>query len=478
MKYEKVIGLEVHAELSTKTKIFCSCKNEFGAAQNTNVCPVCLSMPGMLPVLNRRVVEYGVKAGMALHCDIPNFSKMDRKNYTYPDLAKSYQISQFEFPLCKRGCVEITVDGKVREIGITRIHIEEDAGKLVHQSGYSQVDYNRGGVPLIEIVTEPDLRSAEEVRVFLEAIKANLEFIGVSDCKMQEGSLRCDVNISVRPEGQKKFGTRTELKNLNSFSAIFRAIDYESGRQIDVIESGDKVVQETMRWDDALGKSTSMRDKEEAHDYRYFPDPDLVPIYLTDDEIKTIRESMPELPAAKKQRYISEFGLSEYDASILTNSRYTAEYFEQCVLQYPNPKAVCNYIMVDMLKMLNESGMETCQIPVPAGDLCDLLRLVEGGVINSSVGKQVFEEMFKTGRRPAEIVEKKGLKQIDDAKAIQELVVRIIAENPKPAADYRSGNVKAMTFFVGQVMKATKGKANPKTVNELVKKELDKSSST
>jgi len=473
MKYEKVIGLEVHAELSTKTKIFCGCKNEFGADQNTNVCPVCLSMPGMLPVLNGQVVQYGVRAGMALGCEIPNFSKMDRKNYTYPDLSKSYQISQFEFPLCKRGSVLIETEDGQHEIGITRIHIEEDAGKLVHQSGFSQVDYNRGGVPLIEIVTEPDLRSADEVKVFLETVKANLEFIDVSDCKMQEGSLRCDVNISVRPEGQEKFGTRTELKNLNSFSAIFRAIDYESGRQIEVLEDGGTVLQETRRWDDLQGKSYPMRDKEEAHDYRYFPDPDLVPIFLTDEEINVIRDSMPELPAAKKDRYIKTFGLSAYDASILTNSKFTAEYFEQCVLQYPNPKAVCNYIMVDMLKMLNESGTDPSRIPVPAGDLCGLLKLVEDGVINSSVGKQVFEDMFKTGKPPAQIVEEKGLKQIDDTQAIHEIVLQIIKANPKPAADYRSGNKKAMTFFVGQVMKATKGKANPKTVNELVQKELD-----
>ena len=473
MKYEIVIGLEVHAELSTQTKIFCGCKNQFGSEQNTNVCPVCLSMPGTLPVLNRRVVEYGVKAGMALHCDIPNFSKMDRKNYTYPDLSKSYQISQFEFPLCKRGEVAIQVDGKERRIGITRIHIEEDAGKLVHQSGYSQVDYNRGGVPLIEIVTEPDMRSAEEVKVFLENVKANLEFIGVSDCKMQEGSLRCDVNISVRPEGQKEYGTRTELKNLNSFSAIFRAIDYESKRQIDVIEGGDSIVQETRRWDDTIGKSYPMRDKEEAHDYRYFPDPDLVPIYLTDSEISAILKTMPEMPGTKKQRYIDEFGLSDYDASILTSSKYTALFFESCVALYPYPKAICNYIMGDMLKLLNEQGMEPCEIPIKPADLCELLGLVDGGIINSSVGKQVFEEMFKTGKNPSAIVEEKGLKQIDDSDAILELVVQIIKNNPKPTEDYRSGNKKAMTFFVGQVMKATQGKANPKTVNELVQRELD-----
>ena len=474
MKYEIVIGLEVHAELSTQTKIFCGCKNQFGSEQNTNVCPVCLSMPGTLPVLNRRVVEYGVKAGMALHCDIPNFSKMDRKNYTYPDLSKSYQISQFEFPLCKRGEVAIQVDGKDRRIGITRIHIEEDAGKLVHQSGYSQVDYNRGGVPLIEIVTEPDMRSAEEVKVFLENVKANLEFIGVSDCKMQEGSLRCDVNISVRPEGQKEYGTRTELKNLNSFSAIFRAIDYESKRQIDVIEGGDSIVQETRRWDDTIGKSYPMRDKEEAHDYRYFPDPDLVPIYLTDSEISAILKTMPEMPGTKKQRYIDEFGLSDYDASILTSSKYTALFFESCAALYPYPKAICNYIMGDMLKLLNEQGMEPCEIPMKPADLCELLKLVDGGIINSSVGKQVFEEMFKTGKNPSAIVEEKGLKQIDDSDAILELVVQIIKNNPKPTEDYRSGNKKALTFFVGQVMKATQGKANPKTVNELVQKELEK----
>jgi aspartyl-tRNA(Asn)/glutamyl-tRNA(Gln) amidotransferase subunit B len=474
MKYEIVIGLEVHAELSTRSKIFCSCKNEFGSDQNTNVCPVCLSMPGTLPVLNHKVVEYGVKAGMALGCKIPNFSKMDRKNYTYPDLSKAYQISQFEFPLCKRGDVAITVDGDVRNIGITRIHIEEDAGKLVHGTGYSQVDYNRGGVPLVEIVTEPDMRSADEVKVFLETVKANLEFIGVSDCKMQEGSLRCDVNVSVRPFGQKEYGTRTEMKNMNSFSAIYRAIDYETKRQIELIEDGGAVVQETLRWDDALGKTFSMRDKEEAHDYRYFPDPDLVPIFLTDEEIDAIRKTLPELPGAKKARYMEDFGLSDYDASILTSSKYIASFFEDCAAVGSNPKAVCNYIMGDMLRLLNEAGMEPCDNPVSPADLCDLLKLVDGGTVNSSVGKQVFEEMFKTGKKPAAIVNEKGLKQIDDADAIQKLVEQFVRDNPKPAEDYRSGNKKAMTFFVGQVMKATGGKANPKTVNELVQKELEK----
>ncbi|MEI6101550.1 MAG: Asp-tRNA(Asn)/Glu-tRNA(Gln) amidotransferase subunit GatB [Eubacteriales bacterium] len=474
MKYEIVIGLEVHAELSTRTKIFCSCKNEFGSDQNTNVCPVCLSMPGTLPVLNHKVVRYGVAAGMALNCEIPNFSKMDRKNYTYPDLSKSYQISQFEYPLCKRGDVVIAVDGQERTIGITRIHIEEDAGKLVHQSGYSQVDYNRGGVPLIEIVTEPDLRSADEVKVFLETVKANLEFLGVSDCKMQEGSLRCDVNVSVRPFGQKEYGTRTEMKNMNSFSAIYRAIDYETKRQIDLIEEGGTVIQETMRWDDAIGKTFSMRDKEEAHDYRYFPDPDLVPIFLTNEEIDVIRKSLPEFPGAKKARFMADYSLSDYDASILTSSKHTASFFEDCIAMGGNPKALCNYIMGDILRLLNEANMDTCDIPVSPAYLCDLLKMVEQGAINSSVGKQVFEEMFKTGKKPADIVKEKGLAQIDDADAIQKLVEQFVRENPKPAEDYKSGNKKAMTFFVGQVMKATGGKANPKTVNELVQKELEK----
>lgn len=474
MKYETVIGLEVHAELSTRSKIFCACKNEFGSEQNTNVCPVCLSMPGTLPVLNRTAVEYGVKAGMALGCAIPNFSKMDRKNYTYPDLSKSYQISQFEYPLCGRGELKMIADGMERNVGITRIHIEEDAGKLVHQSGYSQVDYNRGGVPLIEIVTEPDLRSANEVKVFLETVKANLEFIGVSDCKMQEGSLRCDVNISVRLSGQKEYGTRTEIKNMNSFSAVQRAIEYESKRQMEMLDEGGTVTQETLRWDDTAGRTYPMRDKEEAHDYRYFPDPDLLPIYLTSKEIQEIRESLPELPEKKKARYMKDFNLSEYDASILIGSKHTAAFFEDCVQMGGNPKAVCNYVMVDMLRLLNEGGIEACDIPVDPADLRDLLSMVDGGKINSSTGKQVFEEMFRTGKHPSTIVREKGLEQVDDADVIGLLVRQIVLDNPKPAEDFRSGNKKALTFFIGQVMKATGGKANPKTVNELVLKELEK----
>ena len=474
MRYETVIGLEVHVEMATETKIFCACKNKFGSQPNTNVCPVCLSMPGTLPVLNEQAVEYGVRAGLSLNCEIPNYSKLDRKGYFYPDLAKAYQISQYDFPLCSHGEVEVETDGEKHKIGITRIHIEEDAGKLVHQGTESFVDYNRGGVPLMEIVTEPDFRSASQVKAFLDTVRANMEYIGVSDCKMEEGSMRCDINISVRPAGETKYGTRTELKNVNSISAAQRAIEYEAKRHIEVIEDGGEIVQETRRWDDAKGKTYPMRDKEEAHDYRYFPDPDLVPVYLTDERIAKIRAALPELPAAKRKRYVSEFGLPEYDAGVLTMSKYTAKFFEDSVAIYNEPKAISNYIMVELARLLKESNMEAKDIPVSHEYFTDLLKLVNDGIINSSMGKQVFEEMFKTGKKPAQIVEEKDLKQNDNADEILALVQKIIVENPKPVADFKGGNKKAMTFFVGQVMKATKGKANPKTVNELVKAELDK----
>lgn len=474
MKYETVIGLEVHVEMATETKIFCACKNEFGSQPNTNVCPVCLSMPGTLPVLNEQAVEYGVRAGLSLNCRIPNYSKLDRKGYFYPDLAKAYQISQYDFPLCSCGEVEVEADGVKHKVGITRIHIEEDAGKLIHQGTESFVDYNRGGVPLMEIVTEPDFRNAAQVKAFLDTVRANMEYIGVSDCKMEEGSMRCDINISVRPVGETGYGTRTELKNINSISAAQRAIEYEAKRHIEVIEDGGQIVQETRRWDDAKGKTFPMRDKEEAHDYRYFPDPDLVPVYLTDERITKIKAALPELPAAKRERYVSEFGLPEYDAGVLTMSKYTAKFFEDSVAIYNEPKAISNYIMVDLARLLKENNMEAKDIPVSPEDFTDLLKLVSDGIINSSVGKQVFEEMFKTGKKPAQIVEEKDLKQNDNADEILALVQKIIADNPKPVADYKGGNKKAMTFFVGQVMKATKGKANPKTVNELVKAKLDK----
>ncbi|MEG2881845.1 MAG: Asp-tRNA(Asn)/Glu-tRNA(Gln) amidotransferase subunit GatB [Christensenella sp.] len=474
MKYETVIGLEVHVEMATETKIFCACKNKFGSEPNTNVCPVCLSMPGTLPVLNAQAVEYGVRAGLSLNCKIPNYSKLDRKGYFYPDLAKAYQISQFDFPLCSHGEVEVEAEGETHTIGITRIHIEEDAGKLVHEGSQSLVDYNRGGVPLMEIVTEPDFRSAAQVKAFLDTIRANMEYIGVSDCKMEEGSMRCDINISIRPFGETKYGTRTELKNVNSISAAQRAIEYEVKRHIEVVEDGGEIVQETRRWDDAKGKTFSMRDKEEAHDYRYFPDPDLVPIYLTDEHIAEIKAALPELPSAKRERYVREFGLPPYDAGVLTMSKYTARFFEDSVAIYNEPKAISNYIMVDLARLLKENNIDVKAIPILVKDFTDLLKLVSKGIVNSSVGKQVFEEMFLTGKTPAQIIEEKDLTQNDNADEILVLVKQMIADNPKPVADYKGGNAKAMTFFVGQVMKATKGKANPKTVNELVKAELDK----
>lgn len=472
MEYETVIGLEVHVEMNTDTKIFCGCKNEFGADPNTNVCPVCLSMPGTLPVLNEQAVEYGVRAGLSLNCEIPNYSKLDRKGYFYPDLAKAYQISQYDYPLCGHGHVDVMADGKSSTIGITRIHIEEDAGKLVHEGTESLVDYNRGGVPLMEIVTEPDFRSAQQVRSFLETVRSNMEYIGVSDCKMEEGSMRCDINISVRPKGSTELGTRTELKNINSISAAQRAIEYESRRHMDVLDDGGTIVQETRRWDDAKGKTYSMRDKEEAQDYRYFPDPDLVPVYLTDEQIRSIRESLPELPAAKRARYVTELGLPEYDAFILTMSKDTAQFFEDTVALYDNPKQVSNYVMGELARLLKDRHLEPAQNPVKPQDLADLLRMVEAGKINSSVGKTVFEEMFDTGNAPEAIVKEKGLEQIDDTDAIAKIVDELVAANPKPAEDYRNGNKKALTFFVGRVMKATKGKANPAIVNELVKKVL------
>jgi len=476
MKYETVIGLEVHVELSTATKIFCSCPNEFGSDPNSNCCPVCLALPGALPVLNEKVVEYGVKAGMALDCRIPNFSKMDRKGYFYPDLPKAYQISQFDYPLCKEGKVQIEVDGQKKDIRITRIHMEEDAGKLLHE-GYgtnTAVDLNRCGVPLLEIVTEPDLRSSAEVKVFLETLKANMQYIEVSDCKMQEGSLRCDVNVSVRPVGQEEYGTRAELKNLNSFSAAVRAVEYEQKRQIEAIEDGEEIVQETRRWDDGKGRSYPMRDKEEAHDYRYFPDPDLVPIVISDEQIAGWRNEMPELPANKMARFIREYGLPEYDAQVLTAAKPVSVFFEECVKAYDNAKIVSNWIMGDVLRLLKDKNMEPEELPVKPEQLVELLRLLDKGVVNNTVAKQVFEEMFVSGGTAKDIIAKKGLEQISDDGMIREMLVKIIKANPKSVEDFKNGKEKALGFFVGQVMRETKGKANPKIVNELVREALSK----
>ena len=474
--YEVVIGLEVHAELSTKTKIFCSCPTEFGAAPNTHTCPICMAMPGTLPVLNEKVVEYAVKAGLATNCEIARDSKNDRKNYFYPDLPKSYQISQFDKPLCEHGYVEIEINGEKKKIRLTRIHIEEDAGKLNHDEfgGGSLVDLNRAGVPLIEIVSEPDLRSAEEVEQYLRKLKSILEYIEVSDCKMQEGSLRADVNVSVRKKGETKLGTRTEMKNMNSFRSIVRAIEYEVDRQIDVIENGGKIDQETLRWDDVSGKTFPMRDKEDAQDYRYFPDPDLVAIKLSEEYIENIKNSLPELPESRKERYLQEYKLSEKDAKLITASKYLSDLFEEAVKVCNNPKAVNNWIISDISRILNETEMEPIQIPFDAKQLGKLVVLIDKGTISSSIGKKVLVELFENPRDPEDIIKEKGWIQISDEGAIKEVVLKILENNPQSIADYKGGKDKALGFLVGQAMKETKGKANPQMLNKMFLEELNK----
>ena len=473
--YEVIIGLEVHAELSTKTKIFCSCPTEFGASPNTHVCPICMAMPGTLPVLNEKVVEYAVKAGLATNCEISRNSKNDRKNYYYPDLPKSYQISQFDKPLCEHGYVEIdTKDGK-KKIRLTRIHIEEDAGKLNHDDfgGGSLVDLNRAGVPLIEIVSEPDLRSAEEVESYMRKLKSILEYIEVSDCKMQEGSLRADVNVSIHKPGEP-FGTRTEMKNMNSFRSIVRAIEYEVERQIDVLEDGGKIEQETLRWDDVSGKTFPMRDKEDAQDYRYFPDPDLVAIKLSDEYIENIKKSLPELPESRKERYLKEYNLTEKDAKLITSSKYLSDLFEKAIDVCHNPKAVCNWIISDISRILNETEMEPIAIPFDATQLGKLVVLIDKGTISSSIGKKVLVELFENPRDPEDIIKEKGWIQISDEGAIKEVVMKILQANPQSVADFKAGKDKALGFLVGQAMKETKGKANPKMLNEMFLAELNK----
>ena len=474
--YEVIIGLEVHAELSTKTKIFCSCPTKFGAAPNTQTCPICMGMPGTLPVLNEKVVEYAVKAGLATNCEISRNSKNDRKNYFYPDLPKAYQISQYDKPLCEHGYVEIdTKEGK-KKIRLTRIHIEEDAGKLNHDefAGGSLVDLNRAGVPLIEIVSEPDLRSSEEVEEYLRRLKSILEYIEVSDCKMQEGSFRADVNVSVRKKGDPKLGTRTEMKNMNSFRSITRAIEYEVDRQIDVIEDGGEVEQETLRWDDVSGKTFPMRDKEDAQDYRYFPDPDLVAIKLSEEYIENIRKSLPELPESRKERYLKEYGLSEKDANIITASKYLSDLFEGAIKVCNNPKAVNNWIISDISRILNETEMEPIEIPFDSNQLGKLIILIDKGTISSSIAKKVLVEMFEHPRDPEDIIDEKGWVQISDEGAIKEVVLKVLEANPQSVADYKGGKDKALGFLVGQAMKETRGKANPQMLNQMFLEELKK----
>ena len=474
--YEVIIGLEVHAELSTKTKIFCSCPTKFGAAPNTQTCPICMAMPGTLPVLNEKVVEYAVKAGLATNCEISRNSKNDRKNYFYPDLPKAYQISQYDKPLCEHGYVEIdTKEGK-KKIRLTRIHIEEDAGKLNHDefAGGSLVDLNRAGVPLIEIVSEPDLRGSEEVEAYLRKLKSILEYIEVSDCKMQEGSFRADVNVSVRKKGDQKLGTRTEMKNMNSFRSITRAIEYEVDRQIDVIEDGGEVEQETLRWDDVSGKTFPMRDKEDAQDYRYFPDPDLVAIKLSEEYIENIKKSLPELPESRKERYLKEYQLSEKDANIITSSKYLSDLFEGAIKVCNNPKAVNNWIISDISRILNETEMEPIEIPFDSQQLGKLIILIDKGTISSSIAKKVLVEMFEHPRDPEDIIDEKGWVQISDEGAIKDVVLKVLEANPQSVADYKGGKDKALGFLVGQAMKETRGKANPQMLNQMFLEELKK----
>lgn len=475
--YEIVMGLEIHAELSTKTKIFCSCPTDFGGEPNTHCCPVCMAMPGTLPVLNEKVVEYAVRAGIAMNCDIAENSKNDRKNYFYPDLPKSYQISQFDMPLCKGGYVEIDTKNGKKKIGITRIHIEEDAGKLNHDEygRGSYVDLNRAGVPLIEIVSEPDIRGPEEADSYLKKVKSILEYIEVSDCKMQEGSLRADVNVSVRKKGETKFGTRTEMKNMNSFRAIQNAVEYEAQRQIDLLETGEKVEQETLRWDELQGQTISMRDKEDAQDYRYFPEPDLGLIHISREYIENIRKSLPELPESRKSRYINQYNLPEYDASILTTSKHLSNFFEGALLECNNAKAVSNWIISDITGILNEKELEADKIPFTAKQLGKLILLIDKGTISTSIAKKVLAEMFEgEEREPSKIIEKNGWIQISDEKAIREVVSKILEANPQSIADYKAGKDRALGFLVGQAMKETKGKANPGMLNKMFLEELSK----
>ena len=475
MEFEPVIGLEVHSQLKTRTKIFCSCSTRFGADPNTHVCPVCLGMPGVLPVLNKTVVEYAMRMALATSCTITRQSRFARKNYFYPDLPKGYQISQYEFPIAENGHVIITLeDGTQKRIGITRIHMEEDAGKLIHdpQRGKSLVDYNRTGTPLIEIVSEPDIRSPEEAGAYLRQLRSILRYLDISDGNMEEGSFRCDANVSIRPKGETEFGTRAELKNLNSFKYVEAAIAYEIKRQKAVISDGGKVVQETRLWDSAKNRSHSMRGKEEAHDYRYFPDPDLVPLEIDEAWIDTVRTTLPELPDARKERFVKDYDLPRYDAEVLTAARELADYFEDCARNVKNPKLVSNWVMGTLLGLLNSEGKTIDQSPVSSAQLAELITLIETDVISGKIAKTVFDEMVASGKAPKVIVEEKGLVQVTDASAIESVVNQVISANPSEVEKFKAGNAKLMGFFVGQVMRETKGKANPQMVNQLLKEKL------
>lgn len=475
MEWEIVMGLEVHTELATKTKIFCGCSTEFGGEPNTHVCEICSGMPGTLPLLNRRVVEFAIRTGIATNCTITQNNKFDRKNYFYPDLPKAYQISQLYLPICRNGYIEVnTKDGEKKKIGIHEIHMEEDAGKLIHDEfeDCTLVDYNRCGVPLLEIVSEPDFRSAEEVIDYLEKLRAILQYTGVSDCKMQEGSLRADVNLSVRPNGQKEFGTRTEMKNLNSFHAIERAIAYEAQRQIELIEDGEKVVQETRRWDDNKGYSYAMRSKEDAQDYKYFPEPDLPPIEISDGQIEEIKSTMPELPEEKRQRYINELGLPEYDTGIITGDIYLVRFFEKTLEKCNSPKDVANWIMGEVMKLLNDSATLTENNPLKPEDLATVINMVKSNKINRGTGKKVLEKVFTDGVDPEKYVEENNLAQVTDVSALRPIIEQVIADNEKSVSEYKAGKTQAMGYIMGQAMRALKGKAPAQEVQKILKEIL------
>ncbi|RAR39412.1 Asp-tRNA(Asn)/Glu-tRNA(Gln) amidotransferase subunit GatB [Paenibacillus sp. MDMC362] len=469
-KYETVIGLEVHVELHTNSKIFCGCSTAFGAPPNTHTCPICLGHPGVLPVLNRQAVEYAMKAAMALNCTIGDVSKFDRKNYFYPDSPKAYQISQYDQPIGENGWIDIEVDGKTKRIGITRLHLEEDAGKLTHvDGGYaSLVDFNRVGTPLVEIVSEPEISTPEEAKAYLEKMRAIMQYCDVSDVKMEEGSLRCDANISLRPWGQKELGTKAELKNMNSFRGVQRGLEYEQYRQTEILDEGGVIVQETRRWDEAQAKTFSMRGKEQAHDYRYFPDPDLVSVRISEEWKEAVRATIPELPDARKARYASEYGLPDYDAAVITSSKLLADFFEDSLNYTKDAKSVSNWIMGDLLGYLNSNNLELSEVKITGQGLGEMIGLIEKGTISSKIAKTVFKEMLESGKLPAQIVEEKGLVQISDEGAIKSIVEQVVANNPQSVEDYKAGKQKAIGFLVGQVMKESKGKANPALANKLL----------